>query len=80
MPNHKGEVVDFLGARAVMEDIKQDDLVIVVDVTSMPSQHQHLDFTIEKCKNKQLNDFFRDALGEKYKYQIFEDTPDTEAC
>jgi hypothetical protein len=31
-----GNMVDFAGARNVMDEITEDDLIVVVDVTSLP--------------------------------------------
>lgn len=71
--------MDFAGARQVMESITEDDLIVVIDVTSMPKEYEDLEITAEKVKNPILADFLKDTWKEDFKYKIFENTPDTEA-
>lgn len=74
-----GNMVGFAGAREVMETITEDDLIVVVDVTSLPEKYKGFDFSIEKCQNPVLGEFLRETFKEDFKYDIFEYTPDTEA-
>ena len=48
-----GEEIDMAGAKKVAEEITNDDLVIVVDVTATPTKK---DFVIEKCESKKTGD------------------------
>lgn len=42
-----------------METVTEEDLVVVLDVTSLPEQYKNLDFSIEKCQNPFIRDFLK---------------------
>jgi hypothetical protein len=67
-----GEEVDMEGARQVAETLGPDDLVVVVDVTGVPTAR---DITIEKCGPPTLQALVRRALH-GLSYELFADCPD----
>ena len=54
-----GEEVGFIGAYEVLNSIKQDDMVIVVDVTGVETKK---DIVIEKCMNPCVERFLKETL------------------
>ncbi len=67
-----GEEVDFAGAYEVLEDVQEDDMVIVVDVTGYETEAE---FTVEKCYHPDLQDFIFGALDD-LSFEMFDDSPD----
>jgi hypothetical protein len=67
-----GEEEDMEGAREVMRTLSPRDVVVVVDVTGVPTDR---DITIEKCRSPRMRDFVRAAL-EGMSYALYEDCPD----
>lgn len=71
--DNTGTIVDFAGARNVMQTLGPNDLVVVIDVTGTPAENE--DFLIEKCSNCQLKAFVRQALEpieKKHPYKIYD--------
>lgn len=67
-----GEEVGCLGAIEVLPTLSPQDVVIVVDVTGTPTEH---DFCIEKCRDPWLSHFLTDALA-GMSYDLYEGCPD----
>lgn len=67
-----GEETDMEGAKQIAKQVKRDDLVIVVDVTSTPTEK---DFVIEKCRSEKVKEFLKRSL-EGFSYDIYKDCPD----
>lgn len=67
-----GEEDDMAGAYEVMETLTKNDLIIVIDVTGVPTDK---DFLIVKCDDPDLAEFIDDTIGE-LSYEIYEDDPD----
>jgi hypothetical protein len=67
-----GEEVDFAGAYEVLETLYPHDVVIVVDVTGIPTRK---DFTVEKCRDAALRAFLERALA-GMAFDLYEDCPD----
>jgi hypothetical protein len=67
-----GEEIDMAGAYDVLDTLKADDTVLVVDVTAAETEK---DFTIEKCKLPAMQEFVRGALG-NLAYDLYEGCPD----
>jgi hypothetical protein len=67
-----GEETDFGGALEVAEEVKKNDLVVVIDVTATPTEK---DFVIEKCKDPHVQKFVKESL-EGFEYDIYEGCPD----
>jgi hypothetical protein len=66
------EETDMAGAYEVLARLIPDDVVVVVDVTGIPTDR---DITIEKCKSHRMQRFVRKAL-EGMSYALYEDCPD----
>ena len=54
-----GEETDMEGAYELLNHLEKNDLVVVVDVTGVPTEK---DFVIEKCKNPILKEFLNESL------------------
>lgn len=67
-----GEEVDMAGAYQVLDTLRPNDLVLVVDVTGTPTKG---DFVIEKCMNPQLQRFLFFALS-GLAFDMYDDCPD----
>lgn len=67
-----GEETDMEGAYEVLETLLPDDVVVVVDVTGIPTDR---DITIEKCKTPRMRRFVQEAL-EGMSYALYEGCPD----
>jgi len=67
-----GEETGMAGAREVLARLSPADTVIVVDVTGAPTA---ADITIEKCVNKEMQSFLREALR-GIRYDLYEGCPD----
>lgn len=67
-----GEETDFAGAIEVANDLKESDLVIVVDVTGTMTNK---DFVIEKANNSIVKEFISDTLKD-FSYDMYEGCPD----
>ncbi len=60
-----------------MRTLHPDDVIVVLDVTA--TENHKNDFTIEKCKTKELRDWVQKALQsleKTYNFEIFEGCPD----
>jgi hypothetical protein len=68
----EGEEIDMAGARRVAATLDADDLVVVVDVTGAPTTAR---FTIEKCREPELQRLLGAALG-GLDYELHRDCPD----
>lgn len=68
----EGEETDMAGARRVAESLSSDDLVIVVDVTGAATDG---DFTIEKCRAPELQEFLLATL-DGFDFDLYDDCPD----
>src|SRR5665647_922981 len=55
-----GEEDGMEGAHKVLKSLHKNDVVIVVDVTGIPTKK---DITIEKCSDKWMKNFIRGALA-----------------
>jgi len=67
-----GEEDGMEGAYKVLKSLHKNDVVIVVDVTGIPTKK---DITIEKCSDKRMQHFIKGAL-DGMSYDLFEDCPD----
>lgn len=67
-----GEETDMAGAYEVRKTLSRDDVVVVVDVTGVPTDR---DITIEKCASPTMRAFVRAAL-DGMSYVLYEDCPD----
>ena len=67
-----GEEDGMEGAYKVLKTLHKNDVVIVVDVTGIPTAK---DITIEKCSDKWMQNFINGALA-GMSYDLFEDCPD----
>ncbi len=67
-----GEEEDFEGAYEVLDTLKKDDVVIVIDVTGTETTR---DFVIEKCESRDLKVFFEEIFKD-LNYDIYRDCPD----
>jgi hypothetical protein len=67
-----GEESGMEGAYKVLKSLHKNDVVIVVDVTGIPTLK---DITIEKCSYKWMQNFIKEALT-GISYDLFEDCPD----
>lgn len=67
-----GEETDMEGAREVLETLSPGDMVVVVDVTGVPTK---CDFTIEKCRSAAMRSFVRTTL-KSMSFDLFENCPD----
>lgn len=67
-----GEETDMEGAREVLQTLSPGDMVVVVDVTGVPTK---CDFTIEKCRSAAMRSFVRTTL-KGMSFELFEDCPD----
>jgi len=67
-----GEEDDFEGAYEVLETLRDQDVVIVVDVTGTPTQK---DFVIEKCRCTSMHSWLIEALSH-HSFDIYTDCPD----
>ena len=67
-----GEEDGMAGAYKVLKTLHKNDVVIVVDVTGIPTAK---DITIEKCSDKWMQNFINGALA-GMSYDLFEDCPD----
>ena len=60
------------GAYKVLKSLHKNDMAIVVDVTGIPTTK---DITIEKCSDKGMQNFIKEALND-ISYDLFGDCPD----
>lgn len=67
-----GEETGMDGAYEVLDTLSPEDVVVVVDVTGIPTSK---DFTVEKCRAPWMRAFVRRAL-EGLSYELHEDCPD----
>ena len=67
-----GEETDMEGAREVLETLSPGDVVVVVDVTGIPTKSG---FTIEKCASPAMRSFVKNAL-KGMSFDLFEGCPD----
>ena len=67
-----GEERGMEGAYEVLKTLHKNDVVIVVDVTGIPTNK---DITIEKCSDKWMQNFINKALA-GISYDLYKDCPD----
>lgn len=67
-----GEEDGMEGAYKVLKSLHKNDVVVVVDVTGIPTAK---DITIEKCADNWMKNFINGALA-GMSYDLFEDCPD----
>ena len=67
-----GEEKGLLGAQEVVESLKPDDIVLVVDVTGTSTEK---DFVVEKCRDPGLRELLKKALA-GLSYDLYPDCPD----
>lgn len=68
----EGEETDMAGARRVAGSLSAEDLVIVVDVTGAETDG---DFTIEKCRRPELQEWLLAAL-DGFEFDLYDGCPD----
>jgi hypothetical protein len=71
-----GEETDNEGANQVAGTLRNQDTVIVVDVTATPTSK---DLVIEKCTNPAMKDYFTETLN-GLSYDLYDDCPDPVSC